>query len=191
MPGMFTSQETIAEGGAALLSYNPRYLHCDWRGFYRRFGHAVLWSFLTKNDSGLTRAQLARDCRRLRKRHVCHTLVPVPVSAAEGRVRIGNQQAGLNVGIKLIREFRRVRAPQASGSPQRCGVGPKVEENRGKRRPQEAGRGYWELMGVCVALVKPRNPLRRLVAGVDLNHRPLGYEFSTWFFLLLTVPNYQ
>ena len=26
-----------------------------------------------------------------------------------------------------------------------------------------------------------RNLLILLVAGVDLNHRPLGYEFNSWF----------
>jgi hypothetical protein len=33
------------------------------------------------------------------------------------------------------------------------------------RRPQEADRGYWELMGGCGTLQNPPNQLRSLVAG--------------------------
>ena len=46
-------------------------------------------------------------------------------------------------------------------------------KNGPNRRPQEAGRGYWELMGVGGMPGKPRNLLMGLVAGE-------GFEPSTF-----------
>ena len=53
---------------------------------------------------------------------------------------------------------------QASGPQQSCRDGPERRQN-GKRRPQDAGRGYWELMGVCGTLENPRNLLIEIGCG--------------------------
>ena len=49
----------------------------------------------------------------------------------------------------------------------------KPQQNGGNRRPEEAGHGYWELMGVGGTLENPRNRLKGLVAGE-------GFEPSTF-----------
>ena len=42
---------------------------------------------------------------------------------------------------------------------------------------KEADHGYWELMGVCVALENPRNQLKRLVAGGGFGPNALTLPF--------------
>jgi len=44
---------------------------------------------------------------------------------------------------------------------------------------------------VWVTLEYPRNQLKRLVVGVDLNHRPLGYELDSGFRSLMLILIFQ
>ena len=103
--GVIAIQKTIAQGGAAVLGYEPRYLHCECRGFFRRSGHAVLWSFLTKNTAGATRFDIPSVAGAYGGGMISMLWYPARYEPLSDGVRIGNQQTGINVGLNVIREF--------------------------------------------------------------------------------------
>ena len=82
-------------------------------------------------------------------------------------MRHASIQTTMNIYGKAMTDSKR------SGSQQSRRDDVKQQQKRPNRRPQEAGRGYWELMGVCGMPGKARNLLRNLVAGE-------GFEPSTF-----------
>ncbi len=47
-----TIRESITAGGSAALGYDVRYVKCQCKGFFPRFGHALAWNFITLNRNG-------------------------------------------------------------------------------------------------------------------------------------------
>jgi len=103
--GLFTIQETVAQAGAAALGYDPRYIQCECRGFFRRSGHAILWTFLTKNEQGSTRFNLPALAGAYGSGMLSTYWYPPRYNPLSDGVRVGNQQVGFDVGVNLIREF--------------------------------------------------------------------------------------
>ncbi len=103
--GFHLIQATVHQAGAAALGYDPRYQRCDCTGFWRRSGHAIKWSFLTRDNAGKTRFDVpamagAYGAGMLSMYWYPHRFNPL----ADG-VRVGNQEVGLVVGFNVIREF--------------------------------------------------------------------------------------
>lgn len=103
--GTFLIQETVAQGGAALLGYDPRYLHCDCRGFWRRSGHAVKWSFLTKNTEGKTRLDVPSLASAYAAGMLSTYWYPARFNPLTDGVRNGNQQEAFTIGVNILKEF--------------------------------------------------------------------------------------
>ena len=98
-------QETIHQGGEAILRYDPRYLACECKGFWIRTGHAIKWSFLTKNNSGRTRLDFPVLAGTYGAGMLSTYWYPARYNPLSDGVRNGNQQLGISVGLNIIREF--------------------------------------------------------------------------------------
>jgi hypothetical protein len=98
-------QETIHQGGEAILGYDPRYLACGCKGFWTRTGHAIKWSFLTKNKSGRTRFDFPAIAGMYGAGMLSTYWYPPRFNPLTDGVRNGNQQLGISVGLNVFREF--------------------------------------------------------------------------------------
>jgi len=98
-------QETIHQGGAAILGYSPRYLSCGCTGFFARTGHAIKWTFLTKNNSGQTRLDLPVLAGTYGAGMLSTYWYPARYQPLSDGVRNGNQQMALTIGLNFLREF--------------------------------------------------------------------------------------
>lgn len=101
----FGIQETIHQGGAAILGYHPRYLSCGCNGFFHRTGHAIKWTFLTKNTSGQTRLDLPVIAGTYGAGMFSTYWYPARYQPLSDGVRTGNQQMALSIGVNFLREF--------------------------------------------------------------------------------------
>jgi hypothetical protein len=99
-------QETIHQGGAAILGYHPRYLSCECNGFFHRTAHAIKWTFLTKNTSGQTRLDLPVIAGTYGASMLSTYWYPARYQALSDGVRAGNQQMALSIGLNFLREFQ-------------------------------------------------------------------------------------
>jgi hypothetical protein len=98
-------QETIHQGGEAILGYDPRYLHCDCKGFFPRTGHAIKWTFLTKNSTGQTRLDLPVIAGNYGAGMLSTYWYPARYQPLSDGVRAGNQQMAISIGLNFLREF--------------------------------------------------------------------------------------
>jgi hypothetical protein len=103
--GVLTIQTTVHEGGAAVLGYDPRYLASDQPGFWHRTGHAVKWSFLTKNAAGSTRFDVPAVAGAYGGGMLSMFWYPHRFNPVSDGVRIGSQQVAYAVGVNIFREF--------------------------------------------------------------------------------------
>jgi len=103
--GTFVLQETIHQGGAALLGYDPRYQNCACKGFFSRSGHAIKWTFLTRNTKGAARFNLPLAASAYGSGMLSMYWYPARFNPLSDGVRLGNQQMGFEVGVSLLREF--------------------------------------------------------------------------------------
>jgi hypothetical protein len=104
--GVFGIQESLHHGGAAALGYDPRYLVCKCRGFFRRFGHAIEWSFVTKNSSGQVRPDFPVVAGAYGSVMIAGAWYPAPYRPlAPEVIRAGNEQMIFVVGFNLLTEF--------------------------------------------------------------------------------------
>jgi len=103
--GVFTIQATVHQGAAAALGYDPRYRRCDCGGFWRRSGHAIKWSFLTRNASGQTRFDVPALAGAYGAGMLPIFWYPHRFNPLTDGVRIGNQEVGFYVGLNVLREF--------------------------------------------------------------------------------------
>jgi hypothetical protein len=101
----FTIQTTVREAGDALLGYDPRYRRCECRGSGKRFAHAIAWSFLTRNNSGSTRLDVANLAGAYASGMIPILWYPDRYSPLKDGFRLGTQQVGFSVGVDVIREF--------------------------------------------------------------------------------------
>jgi hypothetical protein len=103
--GVFGIEETVHHGGAAALGYDPRYLRCGCKGFFRRSGHAIKWSFVTKNTAGRTRLDLPTLAGAYGGGMLSTYWYPSRYQPLTDGARIGHQEMGFVIGLNLINEF--------------------------------------------------------------------------------------
>ncbi len=103
--GIYGIRETVHQAGAAMLGYDPRYLPCDCTGFFHRTGHAIAWTFLTKNNEGKTRLDLPEFAGTYGAGMISTYWFPARFQPLSDGVRIANQQMTLTVGLSFLKEF--------------------------------------------------------------------------------------
>jgi hypothetical protein len=98
-------QYSVEEAAEAALHYDPRYLRCDCKGGGRRMAHAILWSFLTKNDEGQTRFNAPVMAGAYAGGMIPYLWYPSRYNPLKDGLRQGDQQLGFHVGVNVIKEF--------------------------------------------------------------------------------------
>jgi hypothetical protein len=103
--GVIATQDTIRQGADAAMGYDPRYRKCDCKGFFRRSGHAVLWTFLTRDSAGDTRVDVPSLASDYGAGMLSMLWYPRRYNPLKDGVRAGTQEVGLSVGLSTLREF--------------------------------------------------------------------------------------
>lgn len=101
----FAVQESIHQGGAALLHTDPRYLPCRCAGGLRRAGHALEMSFLTLKDNGSKTFDFSQLAGAYGGAMIAETMYPARYSPLVQGVQNGHIQVGANVVLNLFKEF--------------------------------------------------------------------------------------
>jgi hypothetical protein len=106
----FGIQESIHQGGAALMRTDPRYLRCACDGGLRRTWHALEMSFLTYNQDGKKTLDIPQLAGAYGGAMLAELPYPSHYSPLVQGVQNGHMQVGANVAINLFKEF----APEIS-----------------------------------------------------------------------------
>lgn len=103
--GLFAIQNTIHDGGAAALGYEPRYFRCQCTGVWRRAGRAFEMTFLTYDQHGHKRLDLPQLAGAYGSGMISSLWYPRGYSPLVQGVQAGHAQLGFVAGIHLIQEF--------------------------------------------------------------------------------------
>ncbi len=103
--GVFAIEETVHHSSAAALGYDTRYLRCDCKGLLRRTGHAIKWSFLTKNTAGRTRLDIPTLAGAYGGGMLSMYWYPSRYHPLTDGVRVGHQELGFVIVENVIDEF--------------------------------------------------------------------------------------
>jgi len=101
----YAIQYSVRDGAAAAMGYDARYLRCECTGGGRRLAHALLWSFLTKNEAGRTRLNIPMLVGDYAGEMIPYLWFPKRYSPLKDGFRDGSQEVGITVGLNLFREF--------------------------------------------------------------------------------------
>jgi hypothetical protein len=104
--GILAIQNTIHEGGEAALHYDPRYFPCRCTGFWRRSGYAVEMTFLTYDEDGHKRLDLAQLAGAYGSGAISALWYPKGYSVLVQGMQTGHLQLGFVMGTNLFEEFR-------------------------------------------------------------------------------------
>jgi hypothetical protein len=104
--GLYAIDGTIHQAASAALGYDPRYIHCGCPGFWHRTGHAVLWTFLTKNSSGQTRFDVPAVGAVYGSSMISTLWYPSRYDPLTDGVREANHLIAYRVGRNIFEEFR-------------------------------------------------------------------------------------
>jgi hypothetical protein len=101
----FGTQETIHQGGAALMHTDPRYLPCRCSGGIHRSWHALEMSFLTYRNDGSKTIDLPQLAGAYGGAIIAEIPYPSHYSPLVQGVQNGHIQVGANVAINMFKEF--------------------------------------------------------------------------------------
>jgi hypothetical protein len=104
--GILTIQNTLHDGGEALLGYEPRYVPCRCRGAWRRTGHALEMSFLTYDQNGHKRFDLPQLAGAYGSGVLSTLWYPRRYTPQVQGIQTGHMQFGFVMGTNLFAEFR-------------------------------------------------------------------------------------
>lgn len=103
--GLLVIQDTLHDGGAAALGYEPRYFRCQCKGVWHRTGHALEMTFLTYDEHGHKRLDLPQLAGAYGSGMLSTFWYPRSFSPLVQGVQAGHLQLGFVAGIHLIQEF--------------------------------------------------------------------------------------
>lgn len=101
----FGAQETIHQGGAALMHTDPRYLPCECSGGLHRTWHALEMTFLTYRDDGRKTLDIPELAGAYGGAMLAEVPYPSHYSPLVQGVQNGHIQVGANVALNLFKEF--------------------------------------------------------------------------------------
>ena len=103
--GLVLTQNTIHDGGAAALGYEPRYFPCRCTGLWRRTGYALEMSFLTYDQNGHKRLDLPQLVGAYGSGVLSTLWYPRRYTPLVQGVQTGHLQFGFVMGTHLFQEF--------------------------------------------------------------------------------------
>ncbi|MFZ5925907.1 MAG: hypothetical protein ACOYX1_00545 [Acidobacteriota bacterium] len=101
----FALQDSMSHAGAAALGYEVRYVRCGCQGFFPRFGHALLWNFLTLDRRGATVVNTPRIGSAFAAEFIGNSWMPEGYRTNAEAFRGVGVQLGLGALFNTIREF--------------------------------------------------------------------------------------
>jgi hypothetical protein len=101
----FSLQESMSHSASAALGYDVRYVRCGCQGFFPRFGHAMLWNFLTLNQNGRTVLNTPRIGSAFAAEFIANSWMPQGYRTNSEAVRGVGVQLGVGALFNTIREF--------------------------------------------------------------------------------------
>jgi hypothetical protein len=99
-----TADVTVRDGLAAVMHQDPRYMPCGCRNFFARAGHAVVSSFLARNDNGNYVFGLPQVAGSYAGGFTTAELYGHGYGWKDG-LRYGTESIGEHAGINLLKEF--------------------------------------------------------------------------------------
>ena len=103
--GTLVIQNTLHDGGAAALGYEPRYLRCQCTGVWRRTGHILEMTFLTYDQHGHERLDLPQLVGAYGSGMLSALWNPKGFSPLVQGVQAGHYQVGFVAGMHMAHEF--------------------------------------------------------------------------------------
>jgi hypothetical protein len=103
--GLLVIQNSIHDGGAAALGYEPRYFRCQCTGFVHRTGHALEMSFLTYDRRGHKRLDLPQLVGAYGSGMLSAYWSPRTFSPLVQGVQTGHLQFGFVAAMHMLQEF--------------------------------------------------------------------------------------
>jgi hypothetical protein len=107
----FTIQDSLSHAASAALGYEVRYVRCGCQGFFPRFGHALLWNFLTLDRKGGTVLNTPRIGSAFAAEFIGNTWMPAGYRTSAEAFRGVGIQLGVGALFNTVREF----APRGKG----------------------------------------------------------------------------
>ncbi|GIU75860.1 MAG: hypothetical protein KatS3mg004_2947 [Bryobacteraceae bacterium] len=107
----FTLQDSISHASSAALGYETRYVRCGCQGFFRRFGHALAWNFLTLDRHGHTVVNAPRVGAAFAAEFIGNAWMPPGYRTTAEAVRGVGVQLGIGALFNTVREFAPRRRP--------------------------------------------------------------------------------
>ncbi len=107
----FTLQDTMQHASSAALGYEVRYVRCGCEGFWPRFGHALLWNFLTLDRQGRPVVNAPRIGSAFAAEFIGNAWMPEGFRTNAEAFRGVGIQLGVGALFNTIREF----APRGKG----------------------------------------------------------------------------
>ena len=98
-------QESIEFGAGALLREDPRYFRAGSGGFWRRTGHAIASTLLTRTAEGGWRPAFARLGGIYGGAMISTAWYPSRYSALGDGIRLGTTSVGVSAAVNVLREF--------------------------------------------------------------------------------------
>ena len=103
--GTLVIQNTLHDGGAAALGYEPRYFRCQCTGVWRRTGHVLEMTFLTYDQHGQKRLDLPQLVGAYGSGMLSTYWYPKRFSPLVQGVQAGHLQLGFVAGMRMVQEF--------------------------------------------------------------------------------------
>ena len=104
--GIDTVQNSVHDGGEALLGYEPRYVPCRCRGGGRRVAHALEMTFLTYDQNGHKRFDFPQLAGAYGSGVLSTLWYPKRYTPQVQGIQTGHLQFGFVMGTNLFEEFR-------------------------------------------------------------------------------------
>lgn len=101
----FALQDSMSHAASAALGYEVRYVRCGCKGFWPRFGHALMWNFLTLDRNGSTVVNAPRIGSAFAAEFIGNAWMPRGYRTNAEAFRGVGVQLGVGALFNTVREF--------------------------------------------------------------------------------------
>jgi hypothetical protein len=100
-----TADVTVRDGLAAVMHQDPSYVRCGCRNVFARAGHAVVSSFLARNDNGNYVLGVPQIAGAYAGGYTSAAFYGHTYGGWQGGLKLGTEAIGEHAGFNLIKEF--------------------------------------------------------------------------------------